>query len=126
MADMVNMVGGLNLEGAPGLTGDVEVNELTSLQRFNRRILRRTAEVSTSLNQFRKSSNCNRIEPVCRWRFTYKRLNCDPVCKHVIETAEEQHTGRLQICRSAFAPQLVSVETSCDSNLTVKLTDRNI
>ena len=30
MADMANMVSGLNLGGALGLTGDVEVNELTS------------------------------------------------------------------------------------------------
>lgn len=43
---MVNMVSGLNLEGGLALTGDVEVNKLTSLQRLNQRILRRAAEVS--------------------------------------------------------------------------------
>lgn len=46
MADMANMVSGLNLEGQLGLKGNVEVNELTSLQRLNRRILRRIADAS--------------------------------------------------------------------------------
>lgn len=42
---MASMVGGLNLEGGFDLTGDVEVNKLTSQQRPERRILRRTAEL---------------------------------------------------------------------------------
>lgn len=42
---MASMVGGLNLEGGLDLTGDVEVNKLTSQQRPERRILRRTAEL---------------------------------------------------------------------------------
>lgn len=45
MTDMASMVGGLNLEGGFDLTGDVEVNKLTSQQRPERRILRRTAEL---------------------------------------------------------------------------------
>ena len=46
MADRADTVGGLNLEGGLVLTGNVDVNELTSLQRLGRRIVRRTAEVS--------------------------------------------------------------------------------
>lgn len=39
-----------------GLTGDVEVNELTSPQRLDQTILRRTAEASAFLfSRFRKS-----------------------------------------------------------------------
>lgn len=45
-ADKANTVSGLDLERGLGLTGNVEVNELTSPQRLNMRILRRTAEVS--------------------------------------------------------------------------------
>lgn len=45
-AVMANAVSGLDLEGGLGLAGNVEVNELTSLQRLNMRILRRTAEGS--------------------------------------------------------------------------------
>lgn len=46
MADRANTLGGLNLEGGLVLTGNVDVNELTSLQRLSRRMVRRTAEVS--------------------------------------------------------------------------------
>lgn len=72
-----------DLERGFGLTGDVEVNELTSLRRLNERIVRRTAEVSVSLfiqyihrfNQgvhahcfyYFKESDCSKT--TCLWNY---------------------------------------------------------
>lgn len=67
MADMFNMTGGLNPEREPDLTGDVEVNKLTSLQR---QTLERTAEIPAFLSsQFKK---CNRIRELDFFRCQLK------------------------------------------------------
>lgn len=48
MTDVLNMTSGLNLQGRSALTGDAELNKLTSQQRG---ILRRKAEISAFSGQ---------------------------------------------------------------------------